>query len=638
MAEVCRRDSSASDESLSLRAVRLLAHAVFVLMAALGLAQAGPLPALSVKDGVILDAGGREVALWGVNYQASLFWEYTETYNLVGIPLEAARLKQAVDEDLAHLKRMGVSIVRVHLSPSDFTDAEGRLVDTVFLDVFDYLVARCRQENLYVFISLFNRIGIRDQANFLKDSFASKGGTNNTPGQPDKRPYIFCPEYAEPFRTYIRALLNHPNRYDGLTLKSDPGVAVWEIMNEPEYLDYEDIQDVKFRAYRAEWKRWLAGEGKKASKETFAEYRGKHVGKFIDEMVDLIRAEGARQPIAWSLNWPGFIAGYPEIHRAIAASKVDAVTFCLYLRKGLPPKEEMNWFDMPSASGVNQLDRVLPRKNGKLGFNFVTTPMLKDKAKIVYEFETVNNDSAYLYPAMARVFRELGAQIACMWEYDPLAAAEENCVPTHFLNYFSSPRKAVSFLIGGEAFRKLPRQGKTEIKHTDSAAVFGDFGVSFDGDISVYAGGDTVMASNDWAKWPRAMREFALPEANAVRRIAGVGRGPFVDYDGTGLYQVEIAGDRVELEITPNVTKVGKLWAAEKVGKRWAKGLAGKVAPKAVLFGYEARDFRLLLPEWSRDVRVTRVDTGEVVPHGEGESLSLKVPPGRYEIRRKGAK
>jgi hypothetical protein len=118
-----------------------------------------PLPALRVEDGVLVDANGREVALWGVNYQASLWWEYGETFSRVGIPLEAGPLKRAVDQDLAHFKRMGVSVVRVHISPSDFTDAEGKLVDTVFLDVFDYLVARCREEGLYVFLSLFNRIG-----------------------------------------------------------------------------------------------------------------------------------------------------------------------------------------------------------------------------------------------------------------------------------------------------------------------------------------------------------------------------------------------------------------------------------------------------------------------------------------------
>lgn len=615
--------------------MRWLAHTVFVLAATLCLARAGALPALHVKDAVILDATGREVALWGVNYQASLSWEYSETYGRVGIPLEAGRLKQAVDEDIVHLKRMGASVIRVHISPADFTDAQGKLVDTVFLDVFDYLVARCRQENLYVFISLFNRIGIRDQANFLKDSFASKGGVNKAPGQPDKRPYIFSPEYAEPLRTYIRALLNHPNRYDGLALKTDPGVAVWEIMNEPDYLDYDDADNPKFRAYRAEWKRWLASEKKKATAETFAEYRGLYVGRFIDGMVDLIRAEGAQQPIAWSLNWQGFLAEYPEIHRAIAASKVDAVTFCLYMKKGLPPKEEIDWFNMPDVSRINQLDRLLPRKNGRLGFNFVATPLLKGKAKIVYEFESVNNDSAYLYPAMARIFRELGAQIACMWEYDPLAAAEENCVPTHFLNYFSSPRKSVSYIIGGEVFRTLPRQGNVEIKYTDTTAIFGGFGVSFDGDISVYTNVDTLMASNDWAKWPQEVREFSPPSAAEVRRVVGVGRGPFVDYDGTGLYQLEIRDDHIDLEITPNVTKVGNLWATEKVGNRWAKGQVGKVAPKAVLFGYEPRDFTLILPGWSHDVRITRAATGELVPHEEGESLKVKIPPGRYEIRRK---
>lgn len=585
-----------------------------------------PLPALRVEDGVLVDANGREVALWGVNYQASLSWEYGETFSRVGIPLEAGPLKRAVDQDLAHFKRMGVSVVRVHISPSDFTDAEGKLVDTVFLDVFDYLVARCREEGLYVFLSLFNRIGQYDHANFLKDSFASKGGINGTVGQPDKRPYIFCPEFVEPLRTYVRELLIHRNRYDGATLKEDPGVALWEIINEPEYVEFKDIGDPKFAAYRNEWERWLERNGREATEETFAEFRGKYVAKFIDDMVDLVRSEGARQPIAWSMNWPRFMEEHPDVHRALPATKVDAVTFCLYLRKGLPPKGQINWFDMPDISSVNQLRRILPSDGGKDEFAFVRDPALRGKAKVVYEFETVNNDSAYLYPAMARFFRELGAQIACMWEYDPLVAAEENCVPTHFLNYHSSPRKAVSFLIASEAFRTLPRGPTPGFRYTETGAVFSDFGVSFDGDISVHVGRDTVMASNDWSKWPREMREFRLPEANRLRRVVGIGNGPFAEYEGTGLYQMDIGDDRIELEITPNVARVGKLWAAEKHGTR---------APKAIQLDEQPRRFTLRLKGWEHGVTVRRIGTDEEVPLSQDSPPTFPARPGRYLLTNK---
>ncbi len=163
---------------------------------------------------------------------------------------------------------------------------------------------------------------------------------------------------------------------------------------------------------------------------------------------------------------------------------------------------------------------------------------------------------------------------------------------------------------------------------------FGGFGVSFEGDISVHAGGDAVMASNAWEKWPASLKEFVLPESGKVRRLLGVGRSPFVEYEGTGLYQLSVGRDQVDLEITPNVTKVGNLWAAEKVGERWAKGQYGKLSPKAVQFDWQPRKFTLRLPGWTRGVRVVRAESGDTMPHSEGEALSLSLPPGRYSIQR----
>src|SRR5688500_2849877 len=101
------------------------------------------LRAMRVRDGVLRYEDGAEVALWGVNYQTSMSWEYNASLRRCGIPLEIARMKQVIDQDFEHLKRMNVGVIRVHLLPGDFTDGEGNLVDTVFLDALDYLVHRC---------------------------------------------------------------------------------------------------------------------------------------------------------------------------------------------------------------------------------------------------------------------------------------------------------------------------------------------------------------------------------------------------------------------------------------------------------------------------------------------------------------
>ncbi|MGH8020823.1 MAG: hypothetical protein ACREIA_21560 [Opitutaceae bacterium] len=67
------------------------------------------------------------------------------------------------------------------------------------------------------------------------------------------------------------------------------------------------------------------------------------------------------------------------------------------------------------------------------------------------------------------LFRELGAQIACMWECDPAIAAEYNFVPSHFLNLRTSPAKSASFLVAGEVFRRYPRGRRMPGEDLDTA-------------------------------------------------------------------------------------------------------------------------------------------------------------------------
>src|ERR1700749_2137978 len=85
-------------------------------------------------------------------------------------------------------------------------------------------------------------------------------------------------------------------------------------------------------------------------------------------------------------------------------------------------------------------------------------PDLKSSAAIVYEFDQADLLTGYLYPAMARTYRSVGAQFAAMFAYDMLRTAPFNLGwQTHYLNLVHTPRKAVSAVIAAEAMRRLPR-------------------------------------------------------------------------------------------------------------------------------------------------------------------------------------
>ena len=82
---------------------------------------------------------------------------------------------------------------------------------------------------------------------------------------------------------------------------------------------------------------------------------------------------------------------------------------------------------------------------------------LKGRPRIVYEFDQADLLTGYLYPAMARTYRAVGAQFATMFAYDMLQTAPYNLGwQTHYLNLVHTPRKAVSAVIAAEVMRRLP--------------------------------------------------------------------------------------------------------------------------------------------------------------------------------------
>src|SRR5206468_5706843 len=113
--------------------------------------------------------------------------------------------------------------------------------------------------------------------------------------------------------------------------------------------------------------------------------------------------------------------------------------------------------------------------------------------RIVYEFDSPDLRTGYMYPAMARTFRAVGAQFAAMFAYDMLETASRNLGwQTHYLNLVYTPRKAVSAIIASEAMHRLPRlRSYGSYPHNTR---FGDFHVSYDGDLGELEVGDVEVA------------------------------------------------------------------------------------------------------------------------------------------------
>jgi len=76
------------------------------------------------------------VTLWGVNFQSCLYWEFHRMARC-GVPMTAEAIKKTTDETLDGLVRMKCGVIRAHLTPADFTDGDGNLVENLWLDMMD---------------------------------------------------------------------------------------------------------------------------------------------------------------------------------------------------------------------------------------------------------------------------------------------------------------------------------------------------------------------------------------------------------------------------------------------------------------------------------------------------------------------
>jgi hypothetical protein len=215
---------------------------------------------------------------------------------------------------------------------------------------------------------------------------------------------------------------------------------------------------------------------------------------------------------------------------------------------------------------------------------------------------------------MAGLFRALGSQMAMMWQYT-LPPAARYCGGSHYLNLHGSPQKALSFRIASQVFGQLPRftsydtQAETEIG-------FGHATLSQPRDVSVYQSDDSLVYTRSVDTLP--------PISPRIREIAGYGRSPVVDYDGSGAYFLRVKDDRIELEILPDVSHPRPLW--KKPGRPPWTVTCCEFDDKSV------HRFAIHLPGWEGEL-VLRGDWPEAKPMRMSAG-AFEIAPGYYRITR----
>ena len=535
-----------------------------------------PQPAI-VRDGVFYFADGSEVNLWGVNFQSNLYWEQGFRREPLGLPGDLASIQAMNDRGFDEIVKLGCDLIRVHLTPADFTDEAGNLVSNQWLDMLGHLVTKAREHRVYVALTFLNQM----EYSLVPNSFIA-----NCP----RRDWLFDDKCLKASHNYIRQLLNWKNPGTGILLKDDPTIITFEPVNEPDYLRYDDMK--ANAAYWSEFTEWAVKSDGAINDWYFAKWREQKVREVVDGFHKLLRDEGARQPMIWCANWPRMIMGNEDVFRGIAASKADAVSFCCY-----PGQDEVSEPFLQGArdtSVKNYLGFLQRCHDDYNHLGWLKSSAFNGKAVTVYEYEMMYNaKNAYLFPAMAKMFRSLRAQMATLWTYS-FSDYADRFSGSHLFNIECTPAKAAGFVVAGEIFRQTPAGQPLQFSNPAEDR-FNGFYFSNTKDIALSNNDRQLIHSGDIA-------DFSLPQSLSPQRIIGRGNSPFVKYAGTGLYFLKIDDGEIRLEILPHVRFVRDPW-------RWWKD--GKVVTE--LDHTSPASFQLELPGWEA-AQIFRLENGQRIP------------------------
>ena len=312
---------------------------------------------------------------------------------------------------------------------------------------------------------------------------------------------------------------------------------------------------------------------------------------YIDTLVAAVRSTGARQLLFHNVSQDFTIAD------AVERSAVQGVTFGWY-PTGLVSGHELR------GNYLRSVDDYAPMRD----------PLLARMPRIVYEFDSADLQTGTMYPAIARAFRGVGAQFASMFAYDMLATASRNLGwQTHHLNLVYTPRKAISAVIAAEAMRRLP--AGVGYGSYPANTSFGDFRLYPDSDLAELVATDAFMYTGSTSTLPK--------DAGALRRIAGVGSSPVVQYEGEGAYFLDYLRDGLwRLEVYPD---------AESVRDPFESPAPDKVVTRAI---YRRWPMTVHLPDLGDAFVVSPLSRG-AVRRARASSSRFDVRPGVYILSRK---
>lgn len=406
--------------------------------------------------------------------------------------------KRIVDEDMAHFARMGWDGMRICFwGDWENCDKEGNLIRNDHLDLMDYIIYKAKQRNIYILFT-----PITTYSSLWPDAMADTASVHGFSKYYSKAELGTNPQAIAAQVNYLKQILDHVNPYTGTAIKDEPNILFIEMINEP--LQHSD------------------------------DFKG--TVNYTNTLIDAIRSTGCQKLLFYNVSQDMKIAP------AVSASKIDGITFAMY------------------PAGLNSGHTL----RGNLLRTVDDYPVMRDTniaglPRIVYEFDEADSHTPYMYPAMVRTFRSVGAQFATMFSYDMLATAPYNLGwQTHVMNMVYYPQKAIGGIIAAEIMHTLPLYG-TYGPYPQNTS-FGPFHVSYEKDLSEMNTDDKFIYANNTSSQPKNINE--------LKKIVGFASSPVVHYTGQGIYFLDKVGKSAwRLEVYPDAKIVSDPFARSDTDK-----------------------------------------------------------------------
>ncbi|MDP3944386.1 MAG: hypothetical protein Q8Q51_00675 [Lutibacter sp.] len=459
--------------------------------------------------------------------------------------------KKAIENDVYHFSRLGFDLFRIHVWDTEISDTLGNLISNEHLDTFDFLMKKLAEKGIRSVIT-----PIAFWGNGWPEPDENTTGFSNKYG---KNKSLTNPDAIKAQQNYLFQFLNHMNPYTGLAYKNDPNIIAFEISNEPHHKGSEI-----------------------------------EVTNFIIGMVKAMRKSGTKKPILYNISH--------SVHLAEAYFKagIQGGTFQWYAT-GLGYQREIPGNLLPNTDDYNiPFDDIIKKYHG---------------AKYVYEFDAADVGKSYIYPAMARSFREAGIQLATHFSYDPTFLASTNTeYNTHYMNLAYTPQKALSLMIASEVFHQIP-MNKAFGKYPQNLT-FDDFKVSYQNDLTEYNAKTKFIYTNNTSANP-------VNEAS-LNKIAGFGNSNLIKYDGLGAYFLDKVEDGVwRLEVMPDA-----IWVDNPFGRNSPEKTIGVINWKNHLMEINLQN---LGSQFSLEAVNEGNSVSKIVENG-----SFSITPGTYILSKKG--